>query len=301
MVSREPRPIDSRHWRKGSYFGDRACTLDGAMARRPRPPRGDCLAYLRELPVTFVVGFSHFVADGAVHRHDAFELVFHEGRGGVLLGAGGQKAFEGDSITITPPEMDHDQKNDGEGWDHCVQFELRAPVPIPFTRVIHLPRREAMPLLSDIKVLCATSPLRDPLDGMRRDLRTALVLSTVAVYLANQPARGTPDPADRHAELAHAIIAERGPSLSSVRDVARDVGVGYDHLRHVFRQRYGMSLNAWLFAVRMDRARQLLVRSALPIKAIADMAGLGNARHFATRFRDTYGTTPAQFRRASRG
>ena len=60
-----------------------------------------------------------------------------------------------------------------------------------------------------------------------------------------------------------------------------------------------MSLKAWLGRVRLERARELLTHSPLPIKAIARACGFQNERYFTTCFRRAFGQPPGAFRRSN--
>lgn len=69
--------------------------------------------------------------------------------------------------------------------------------------------------------------------------------------------------------------------------------------RH-FRQATGTSLTQWLLARRLDRARELLERSALPVEAVAQAAGFGSALSLRQHFRARLRTSPTAYRRAFR-
>jgi transcriptional regulator GlxA family with amidase domain len=103
---------------------------------------------------------------------------------------------------------------------------------------------------------------------------------------------------EAYADIAFRLVRERYASLHSVAELAEIVGIGYDHLRHVFRERYGMSLQEWLIRSRLERAKELLRHSALPLKAIAAMCGFGTDRHLCAVFRERVGSSPGGYRKA---
>jgi len=47
---------------------------------------------------------------------------------------------------------------------------------------------------------------------------------------------------------------------------------------------------------RLERAASLLVRSNLPIRAVADTVGFASPYHFSTKFRKVYGLSPRDYR-----
>ncbi|RJF99335.1 helix-turn-helix transcriptional regulator [Noviherbaspirillum saxi] len=72
------------------------------------------------------------------------------------------------------------------------------------------------------------------------------------------------------------------------------------HLARMFRISFGMPPYAWIAARRIDRARELLKTSTLPLQHIADACGYADLSHFSHRFRDSVGASPRQFRSAFR-
>ncbi len=72
------------------------------------------------------------------------------------------------------------------------------------------------------------------------------------------------------------------------------------HLARMFRLSFGMPPYAWIAARRLDRARQLLKSSALPLQQVADACGYADLSHFSHRFRDGVGIAPSHYRQAMR-
>ena len=65
-----------------------------------------------------------------------------------------------------------------------------------------------------------------------------------------------------------------------------------------FRAATGMSPADWVTRARIDRARQLLESTALPIDHIAERCGLGTPTTLRHHFRRKVGVSPAQYRRS---
>jgi len=73
------------------------------------------------------------------------------------------------------------------------------------------------------------------------------------------------------------------------------------HLARMFRVSFGMPPHAWIAARRLDRARQLLKTTALPLQQVADACGYADLSHFSHRFRAGVGVAPSRYRQAVRG
>lgn len=87
---------------------------------------------------------------------------------------------------------------------------------------------------------------------------------------------------------------ERGVSLE---DLAREAGMSRFHFAREFRRSTARSPHQFLTELRVERAKQMLAHSALPIVDVALAAGFGSQSHFTHTFRRLTGLTPAAFRR----
>lgn len=67
-----------------------------------------------------------------------------------------------------------------------------------------------------------------------------------------------------------------------------------------FRAEIGTSPRQWLLRARLDRAREMLETTDLPIEAVAQNAGFPTAAALRSRFTTVLGTTPTTYRRTYR-
>jgi AraC family transcriptional regulator len=68
------------------------------------------------------------------------------------------------------------------------------------------------------------------------------------------------------------------------------------HLARMFRVSFGMPPSAWIAQRRIERARDLLKTTELPLQQVADACGYADLSHFSHRFRDALGVPPGRFR-----
>lgn len=68
-----------------------------------------------------------------------------------------------------------------------------------------------------------------------------------------------------------------------------------------FREETGVSPKHWLLQMRVERARELLEVTEIPIEQVAAQAGFPNAAALRARFADDLHTTPTAYRRTFRG
>lgn len=81
------------------------------------------------------------------------------------------------------------------------------------------------------------------------------------------------------------------------RDLSDVFHISSSHLARIFRNTSGISISKRLFQMRIERAKQLLLESSLPISEICLQIGYTNFSHFTNIFRKETGVTPSDFRR----
>ncbi len=80
-------------------------------------------------------------------------------------------------------------------------------------------------------------------------------------------------------------------------ELARRAGLSKFHFAHAFKASVGTTPRAYAENRRIERAKQLLRESPLPLASIALAVGFGTQSRFTTVFRRATGMTPARFRR----
>lgn len=86
---------------------------------------------------------------------------------------------------------------------------------------------------------------------------------------------------------------DRDVTLSELAEVA---GLSMYHFAHQFKVATGMAPHAYLISRRVERAKELLSRTNLPIATVAATTGFSHQSHLNRHFKRLVGTTPARFR-----
>jgi AraC-like DNA-binding protein len=81
-----------------------------------------------------------------------------------------------------------------------------------------------------------------------------------------------------------------------IQDASKALGVSETHLLRLFRRDVGMSYGKYLRELKMKMAAELLINSAMPIKAVAESCGYTDLSHFYRDFKQTYRLTPRRLR-----
>lgn len=83
----------------------------------------------------------------------------------------------------------------------------------------------------------------------------------------------------------------------SLATLAGEFHLSAQYISQLFKSEIGVSFLTYLTNIRMERAKQLLVTTALPIGEISIQCGYGNYRVFTKAFKKTEGVTPTQYQR----
>lgn len=109
------------------------------------------------------------------------------------------------------------------------------------------------------------------------------------------------DPRDALAERIRLTIidlARGGRMQRNLSDeiVAR-IGHDYSSLSKLFSARQGCTIERYFIAQKVERAKELLLDSDMPLGDIAEMLGYSSTAHFSAQFRSIEQCTPTDFRR----
>jgi AraC-like DNA-binding protein len=95
----------------------------------------------------------------------------------------------------------------------------------------------------------------------------------------------------------HDVIQQHlGDPLYTTTAAATDLGMSRMHLNRRLRALTGKSTHEFIRAIRLDAAREMLLHSNDPVRAVAAAVGFSSTSHFAHAFCDRFGMTPSNFR-----
>ncbi|CAG4917906.1 HTH-type transcriptional activator RhaR [Paraburkholderia saeva] len=158
---------------------------------------------------------------------------------------------------------------------------------------------------AEIAQRCQTlaNELWDDPDGRLRANEAAhdvlsLLLKAQSVQRTDVAHKGGLSVATRR-RLRDYIAANLTASLT-LGDLADVACLSEFHLARMFRTSFGLPPAAWIAQQRLDRARELLRTTALPLDQVALQSGYANSSHLSHRFRAALGATPTAYRRTMR-
>ena len=80
--------------------------------------------------------------------------------------------------------------------------------------------------------------------------------------------------------------------------LAAEANLSLYHFSRQFRSTFGISPYAYSLNLRLERARNLLAQTMMPVAEVARQTGFASPAHFGERFRREMGATPGAIRRA---
>lgn len=224
---------------------------------------------------------------------------------GLLGQYGNQHALPPGTLFLTDLNSPYDYGQPAFGSSSCLQVpieELGLPHEVVRDAAARLP---ASPLYTLVTThigeltrqaeRLATGPAAAELGSTATDLARALLASAYDIEYARGRLAEVLLPRIRGYVRRHL----RDPDLTPARIAhAHDISV-----RRLFRLRAeaGFSLEQWIIAERLAGARDDLARDAdTPIALVGRRWGFVNDAHFSRRFREAYGQTPREWRKAAR-
>lgn len=102
-------------------------------------------------------------------------------------------------------------------------------------------------------------------------------------------------------EMAAAVrfVCDHATEGIKAQDVVKAVGICRSTLDSRFQAIFGRTVHAEIRRVQLDRAKELIQSTDLPLKRVAQLTGFTSIQYLTYLFRQSTGKTPAEFRRTS--
>jgi AraC-like DNA-binding protein len=81
----------------------------------------------------------------------------------------------------------------------------------------------------------------------------------------------------------------------SVDELAKECCLSSGHFSHLFKDVVGVSPHSYMIFLRMEKARDLLLNTRLPIREVGDAVGCPDQNYFSRLFKEQFGQSPSQY------
>lgn len=203
-------------------------------------------------------------------------------------------------VSLVPPDARLEYRFRGRSPHLCAHFRFEAddtgaaPAGMPVSIAIMQKLGPDLELFSELfeqAVGCFAT------NRLRAEVRIWDLLWQLA---SRDPAQGHDLPAtDPIVKQAVRLIELRLAQPISIPDLAGELGISHNHLLRLFHNTLQMTVSAFIRARRMEKAKQFLMHSTLPIKAIAVQVGVPDLHLFNKTVRRSFGASPRAIRTRS--
>lgn len=234
---------------------------------------------------------------------DVFQVVYISGGRGTFESAltRGSQAVEAGSLFILFPGVWHRYAPDPavgwvEQWLECrgPAFEAaRASGALDPTQPIRAASVDYLNLFNQVQAWAERGALE------HQGVLSTLGLQLLALLLADpQRNRGSQNEALIQRAMLH--ILDNSHRALNMPQIARELKLGYTRFRELFQEHAQISPKQYQLKIRLERARELLRNTELPLKEIAVRLGFHTAFHFSHQFRAHHQLAPSAWRKQSR-
>jgi len=82
----------------------------------------------------------------------------------------------------------------------------------------------------------------------------------------------------------------------SLKEISKQFSYSLSSIKRIFKEETGSSIITYFNNIRMERAKEMLLRSKMSIEGIAASLGFSNSYYFSTSFKKNFGESPSKFR-----
>ncbi len=79
-------------------------------------------------------------------------------------------------------------------------------------------------------------------------------------------------------------------------DISKQFSYSLSSIKRIFKEETGSSVITYLNNIRMEKAKEMLLRSKMSVESIALALGFSNSYYFSTSFKNNCGVCPTKFR-----
>jgi len=202
-------------------------------------------------------------------------------------------------VLLIPPGSDYSFSPGGGGGYHKLVLELKGVLLDSVCSVFGLREIRLFDFAQSEELISRIRGMGADIEAKEREripnlLGESYALLSLLAAPAREKAAGK---TSRLLASAQMLLCSDFDRELNISELPARLGVGRTTLDRLFRDKIGISPQRYRNACRIEYARELLTRSDLSIKEIADKTGYCNQFYFSQEFRRQTGYSPRAFRR----
>jgi AraC-like DNA-binding protein len=153
----------------------------------------------------------------------------------------------------------------------------------------------------DDTILHSFTTLLDRIRSERVGFQQLIATDTLAIMAGVMAAARHQRTSSHIIELVRRMkmeLEKQSEGVPVIEDLASELNVSVSHLHHVFKEHTGLSPYQYHLQLKIQRAKEMLHDSGLPVKHIARILGFQDVYHFSKIFKKKAGVSPLQWRNA---
>lgn len=164
------------------------------------------------------------------------------------------------------------------------------------------PEKAVLRVGIDQELLMLMHSLREIVDVAPIGYRQILAGRTTEILarLRSLAAAYSDEERERHSNImtARRLLLEHAEESHDLKQIARDLGMGYTQFRTLFREETGLSPRQFQIDIRINKAKTLLRHTDRSVSELAAELGFSSVYFFSRQFKQKTGTTPMDWREA---
>ncbi len=242
---------------------------------------------------------------GRDYLHDHYALHQHLYEGTITIGKRRLPFRDGD-LTISPPGVATSYEIAKGGTHWCIHFELATPAQgeATFRLPTHFPASGSAAYFKErLRAIAETLRPRSR-HAIAAELASAAAGAQLQhLLLLMGLRRGAHGPENTGLRRSDSSLDKVRLELElhfqkrlDVASLAASSGLSRNFFAARFHERFGMTVAGYLFHLRIEMAKSLLLSTSLPIKEVAYECGIPEPNYFNKQFRRATGMNPSLYR-----
>lgn len=221
------------------------------------------------------------------HKHSGWEFIQYLNICGTTTIGDSQYDFIPGTISLIPPEIMHDEKNNGTGQILAIGFDYD-----------EVELEKAMTLQALPYVLTLTQKIQDE-NRIRsfcyRKLIECALIEIIIYLIRNNNLNALPQDGNNIQEAVN-YINEYFMTNIDFDTLSKSAGYSTDHFRILFKNATGKSMKNYILDKRLNLAKKLIRETNLTLDDISLQCGFEYYSHFSLFFKKETGVSPLTYR-----
>ncbi len=216
-------------------------------------------------------------------------MVFYLNGEGITYVERERQGFSGNTVCVVSSNEKHDEKYYSDSNVYIVKFNCETPLR---SFLLNLPPKSAARVKEYLLRIKEESEKKE---AFYQNV-CSLLLGVIFYELKRCKNNNLQKSKIEIVENIKRYINEHYAQSLEFSEIADQYGYSFDRFRHIFVEVEGKTLNQYLLAVRIAKAKEMLEDNRLQIKEIASAVGFKTLSHFVNFFKSQMGVSPSVYR-----